>query len=77
MFDAIVALGSIHRAALLLSGKGSSDRDRGFDTKIVAIQTYIRALEGVSRDISENSRATPLAVGVLILMGYIEVSRAL
>lgn len=77
VFDAIVALGSIHRAALLLSGKGSSDRDRGFDTKIVAIQTYIRALEGVSRDISEKSRATPLAVGVLILMAYIEVGRAL
>jgi len=75
VFDAIVALGSMHRATLLLSKNSSSDRDRGLDTKIVAIQIYIRALEGVSKDINENKRATSLAVGVLILMAYIEVSR--
>ncbi|KAJ5988516.1 hypothetical protein N7481_003726 [Penicillium waksmanii] len=74
VFDAIVALGSMHRATLLLSKQGGSDRDRGLDTKIAAIQTYIRALEGVSREINQTKSPTPLAVGVLILMAYIESS---
>lgn len=73
VFDTIVALGSMHRAALLLSKSDGGDRDRGLDSKIVAIQTYIRALEGVSRDLNETKCPTPLAVGVLILMAYIEV----
>lgn len=73
VFDTIVAIGSMHRAALLLSKQGGSDRDRGLDTKIVAIQTYIRALEGVSSDLSQTKSPTPLAVGVLVLMAYIEV----
>lgn len=72
VFDAIVALGSMHRATLLLSQQGPSDRDRGLDTKIVAIQTYIRALEGVSGDLTRTQHPSPLAVGVLVLMAYIE-----
>jgi hypothetical protein len=74
VFDAIVALGSMHRAALLLSQQGRNDRDRGLDTKIVAIQIYIRALEGVSGDLARTQTPAPLAVGVLVLMAYIEVS---
>jgi len=74
VFDAIVALGSMHRAALLLSQQGGNDRDRGLDTKIVAIQIYIRALEGVSGDLARTQTPAPLAVGVLVLMAYIEVS---
>lgn len=73
VFDAIVALGSMHRAALLLSQSGGNCRDRGLDTKIIAIQTYIRALEGISGDLTRTSNPAPLAVGVLVLMAYIEV----
>lgn len=75
IFDAIVALGSMHRATLLFSKQDGSDRDRGLDTKIAAIQTYIRALEGVSREMNQSKNPTPLAVGVMILMAYIEVCR--
>ncbi|KFY43313.1 hypothetical protein V495_04018 [Pseudogymnoascus sp. VKM F-4514 (FW-929)] len=72
VFDAIVALGTMHRATLLLSQHGKNDRDRGLDTKIIAIQTYIRALEGVSHHLTHTSNPAPLAVGVLVLMAYIE-----
>lgn len=72
VFDAIVALGSMHRSILLLSQDGVNDRDRGLDAKIVAIQTYIRALEGVSGDLTRTQSPSPLAVGVLVLMAYIE-----
>ncbi|PLB50080.1 hypothetical protein P170DRAFT_356039 [Aspergillus steynii IBT 23096] len=72
VFDAIVALGSMHRAALLLSQPGGTNRDRGLDTKIIAIQTYIRALEGISGDLTLPKNPAPLAVGVLVLMAYIE-----
>lgn len=73
VFDAIVALGSIHRAVLLLSQEGGNCRDRGLDTKITAIQTYIRALEGLSADLALAQSPTPLAVGTMVLMAYIEV----
>ncbi|KAJ5259628.1 hypothetical protein N7478_012609 [Penicillium angulare] len=71
-FDTIVALGSMHRAALLLSQEGGNCREYGLDTKIAAIQTYIRALEGLSLDLRGRNSPTPLAVGVLVLMAYIE-----
>ena len=73
VFDAIVALGSMHRAALLLSQPGGNSHDRGLDTKIIAIQTYIRALEGISGDLIRSKKPAPLAIGVLVLMAYIEV----
>ncbi|KAJ5682204.1 hypothetical protein N7462_005369 [Penicillium macrosclerotiorum] len=74
-FDTIVALGSMHRAALFLSRDNANDHDQGLDTKIVAIQTYIKALQGVSDDLTSTAKPTPLAVGVLVLMAYIEVCR--
>lgn len=73
VFDTIIALGSMHRATLLLSQKGGNDRHRGLDTKVIAIQTYIRALEGLSACMAGTKNPTPLAVGVLVLMAYIEV----
>lgn len=76
-FDAIIALGSIHRATLLSSQENANDRDRGLDIKIIAIRTYIRALEGLSAELSQTQGPTPLAAGVLILMAYIEVCIAI
>ncbi|GMG47848.1 unnamed protein product [Aspergillus oryzae var. brunneus] len=38
VFDAVVALGCMHRATLLLSQQTESDRDHGFDTKVIAVQ---------------------------------------
>lgn len=73
VFDTIVALGSMHRAILLLSQQGGNDCQRGLDTKIIAIQTYVRALEGVSDDLERTTNPSPLAIGVLVLMAYIEV----
>jgi hypothetical protein len=75
VFDAIVALGSMHRAIMLLSQQGGNARDQGLDTKIIAIQTYVRALGGVSDHLTHTQNPAPLAVGVLVLMAYIEVCR--
>ena len=74
VFDAIVALGTMHRSTLLLSQLDDNDRHRGQDTKIIAIQTYIRALEGLSSELADAINPTPLALGVLVLMAYIEAS---
>ncbi|KAJ5088911.1 hypothetical protein N7456_012527 [Penicillium angulare] len=72
-FDTIVALGSVHRASLLLSQKVINYREHGLDIKIAAIQTYIRALEGLSMELCDAQSPTPLVVGILVLMAYIEV----
>lgn len=73
VFDAVVALGCMHRATLLLSQQTESDRDHGFDTKVSAIQMYSNALKGVSDSLASTQISMPLLLGVLILFAYTEV----
>jgi hypothetical protein len=74
IFDAVVALGCMHRATLLLSQQTESDRDHGFSTKVIAIQMYSNALKGVSDSLASTQISMALLLGVLILFAYVEVS---
>ncbi|KAJ5898772.1 hypothetical protein N7495_003516 [Penicillium taxi] len=72
VFDALAALGSMHRATLLLSQQSENDRHRGLDTKVIAIQAYANALQGVSDHLASNQISMALLLGVLILFAYVE-----
>ncbi|KAJ5305185.1 CAAX prenyl protease 1 [Penicillium atrosanguineum] len=72
VFDAIVALGSMHRATLLLSQQSENDRHRGLDTKVIAIRAYANALQGVSDNLACDQIPMALLLGVLILFAYVE-----
>ncbi|KAJ5601776.1 hypothetical protein N7510_011310 [Penicillium lagena] len=72
IYDALVALGSMHRATLLLSQKTENDRHRGLDTKVIAIRAYANALQGVSDNLASNQIPMALLLGVLILFAYVE-----
>lgn len=73
VFDAIVALGSMHRATLLSSQQSENDRHQGLDTKVTAIRAYANALQGVSDNLASNQISMALLLGVLILFAYVEV----
>lgn len=73
VFDAVVALGCMHRATLLLSQQTESDRAHGFDAKVTAIQMYSNALKGVSDSLASTQISMALLLGVLILFAYVEV----
>lgn len=77
VFDAIVALGSMHRATLLLSQQSENDRHRGLDTKVIAIRAYANALQGVSDNLAYDQIPMALLLGVLILFAYVEVNHSL
>ncbi|KAJ5666106.1 uncharacterized protein N7477_008554 [Penicillium maclennaniae] len=72
VFDAIVALGSMHRATLLSSQPSENDRNRALDTKVIAIRAYANALQGVSDNLACNQIPMALLLGVLILFAYVE-----
>jgi Fungal Zn(2)-Cys(6) binuclear cluster domain len=69
VYDTITALGSMHRATLLLSQEDENDRNRGLDTKVIACQAYTRALQ----EFSNADKSTACFVGVIILCAYFEV----
>lgn len=73
VYDAIIALGCIHRATLLLSQQSQNDRDRGLDTKVIAVQIYTKALQGLSKELAKNGTSMDLVVGALVLFAYFEV----
>lgn len=77
VYNAIVALGSMHRATLLLSTQINNDCHRGFDTKVIAIQAYANALQSVSDNLACNQISMALLLGVLILFAYVEVKALL
>ncbi|KAE8370190.1 hypothetical protein BDV27DRAFT_170781, partial [Aspergillus caelatus] len=72
VFDAVVALGCMHRATLLLSQQTKSDNDHGFGTKVIAIQMYSNALKGVSDSLASTQISMALLLAVLILFAYTE-----
>ncbi|KAJ5238538.1 hypothetical protein N7468_003157 [Penicillium chermesinum] len=77
VYDAIIALGSMHRATLLLSRGCKDDQHRGIDTKVIAVQAYTKAFQGLAEELSKSQRPKVLVVGVLVLFAFFEVLRAL
>lgn len=73
VYDAVIALGCMHRATLQLSQQDQNDRDRGFDAKVIALQMYSNALKGVSENVATTQISMPLLLSVLILFAYVEV----
>lgn len=73
VFDAIVALGTMHRSALLLSKP--NDKWRGLDTKVIGFNAYGNALKQISGQSGDgNPRDPEMLIAVLILLTYFEVS---
>jgi hypothetical protein len=79
IYDTITALGSLHRASLLLVAGGSEKNDnaksRGADTKVTALQTYTMAIQGLSRRLKSKSEppSSDIVIAVLLLLAYFEV----
>lgn len=73
IYDAIIALGSLHRASLLLARSEDNAQSRGADTKVTALQTYTLAIEGFSRQLKSEPPAPDVRVAVLLLLVYFEV----
>ena len=71
----VVALGSLHRAALMLSRPDELDQSRGLDIKITAVQKYTQALQELSNQFEEAKKTPRLLVAVLCLMAYFEVRK--
>lgn len=74
IFDLLVSLGTLHRATLLNSLDGDNDRSRGLDTQVIAVQTYIHALQGLAQEFNEIKKNPSILSGTLILFAYFEVS---
>lgn len=73
VFDSIVALGTMHRSALLLSKP--NDKWRGLDTKVIGFNAYGNALKQISGESGNgNPRDPEMLIAVLILLVYFEVS---
>ncbi|KAL4880765.1 hypothetical protein BJY04DRAFT_218922 [Aspergillus karnatakaensis] len=72
VFDAVIALGGIHRAVLMLSQPGELDRNRGMDTKVIAVQAYTRALQGLAEGLGRAEEAMGVLVGGLVILAYFE-----
>jgi hypothetical protein len=72
VFDAIIALGIMHRAVIMLSDP--SDKWRGLDNKVVAFQIYANALKKLA-EISRGAVVPPAEtlIAVLLLLAYFEV----
>jgi hypothetical protein len=72
VFDAVIALGIMHRAVIMLSDP--SDKWRGLDNKVVAFQIYAGVLKNVSEKCGEApGRQSETLVAVLLLLTYFEV----
>ncbi|KAH6611287.1 hypothetical protein Trco_001307 [Trichoderma cornu-damae] len=68
----ILALGCMHRAALMISMLGENYRNRGMDTKVIAVQTYTQALQELSSRLDEAEKSLDVLSAVLVLMAYFE-----
>ncbi|KAL2856636.1 hypothetical protein BJY01DRAFT_242683 [Aspergillus pseudoustus] len=71
IYDAIVSLGGIHRAGLMLSQPDEVDQAKGVDTKVIAVQAYTSALQGLSEHLG-NGQEMVITLGVLVLFAYFE-----
>jgi hypothetical protein len=72
VFDAVVALGTIHRAVLMLSDP--ADKWRGLDNKVAAFQIYATALNEFSEKCREaEGLPSEMLIAVLLLLTNFEV----
>lgn len=77
IFDTITALGSLHRAFLLMSRADDMERTRGADGRVLALQTYTLAIQGLSRHLQTKSPSMDIVIAVVLLLAYFEVLFAL
>jgi hypothetical protein len=73
LYLTLVALGNIHRAALMTASEDEGDQANGLDLKITAVQLYIQALEGLAMNLDEAKQTPVFLVAALCLMAYFEV----
>lgn len=73
LYLTLISLGNVHRASLLAVSEDEGDQASSLSTKITAVQTYIEALEALSRSLDEAGNRPVLLVAVLALMAYFEV----
>lgn len=76
LYLTLVALGNIHRAALLGASRDERDKAAGLDMKITAVQLYIQALKDIESHLEEAKETPVLLVASLCLMAYFEVGYA-
>ncbi|KAI1612854.1 hypothetical protein EDD36DRAFT_247110 [Exophiala viscosa] len=72
VFDTITALGSLHRAFLLLSRAENGERTRGGDGRVLALQSYTMAIQGLSRHLQTKMPSMDIVIAVVLLMAYFE-----
>lgn len=73
MFLTLTALGSMHRAVLMMSMPEEIDQKGGTDLRVTTIQVYTQALQELSIQLNEAKKTPRLLVAVLCLMAYFEV----
>lgn len=73
LYLTLVALGNVHRAALMTVTGSSYDRTNSLDMKITAVQLYTQALQELSKNLEEVKQTPVLLVASLCLMAYFEV----
>jgi hypothetical protein len=72
IFDAVISLGLMHRAVIMLSSP--DDKWRGLDNKVVAFQIYATALGKLSEACTEaNGRSLEIIITTLLLLTRFEV----
>ncbi|RQM06753.1 hypothetical protein DH86_00003929, partial [Scytalidium sp. 3C] len=62
-YEAIIALGSLHRAVLLMSRSSKNDQDRGLDIKVIAFQRYTQSLQELSNKFQDPKEPMALLIG--------------
>jgi hypothetical protein len=75
LYLTFVALGNMHRVALMANSNDDKEKASSLDLKITAVQIYTEALRELSVGIEEAKRTPVLLVSTLCLMAYFEVSR--
>ena len=73
LYLTLVALGNIHRAALMTVADSERDQSNGFAMKITAVQLYTQALEELAKHLAEAKQTPILLIATLCLMAYFEV----
>ena len=73
IYDAIMALGTVHRCCLMRSQSDEEDQNRSMDTQVIAAKAYTTALQKLSHDIEVAKKTMPLLIGTLVFFAYLEV----
>lgn len=71
-FDAIVALGTLHRASLLMFNADENSKIRSLDTCVIAEQFYLNVLQEL-RLLDDPSSLNEAQIAAALLLAYYEV----